>query len=54
MKRLWLDFETFSTVPIRSGVHAYAEQAEIMLWAYGLDNGPAKVWDATTAEPMPD
>lgn len=52
-QKLWLDFETYCEVSIRSGTHAYAEQAQIMLWAYALDNGPARVWDATSEGDMP-
>lgn len=53
MKLLWCDLETFSTVPINCGTHRYAEEAEVMLWAYAIDNGPIKVWDVTTGSPMP-
>lgn len=48
MKTLWLDLETYSTVPITHGTHAYAESAEVMLFAYAIDDGPVKVWDCTT------
>lgn len=47
MTRLWLDVETFCEVPIAHGVHAYAERAEVMLFAYAIDDGPVKVWDVT-------
>ncbi len=50
---LWGDLETFSTVPISHGAAAYAEESEILLFAYALDDAPAKVWDAT-ASLMPD
>lgn len=52
---LFSDLETFSTVPIQHGTHRYAEEAEeaeVLLWAYALDDGPVKVWDVT-AEDMP-
>jgi len=45
MKTLWLDFETFSPTPITHGTHRYAEQAEILLWAWAIDEEPAQVWD---------
>jgi DNA polymerase len=51
--RLFLDLETFSEVPIANGTHAYAEHAEIMLFAYALDDGPVNVWDLTTGAPIP-
>ncbi|QII84202.1 DNA polymerase I [Bordetella hinzii] len=53
MKRLWLDFETYSDVPITYGTHAYAERAEIMLVAFALNDAPVEVWDVTTGGPMP-
>lgn len=51
MTTLWLDLETYSAVPITNGTHAYAAGAEIMLFAYALDNGPVKVWDCTDNRP---
>ena len=50
--KLWLDLETYSEVPITNGTHSYAAGAEIMLFAWALDDGPVSVWDRT-AEPMP-
>lgn len=54
MTTLWLDLETYSAVPITNGTHAYAASAEIMLFAYALDDGPVKVWDCTAKPLMPD
>jgi DNA polymerase len=48
MPKLWLDFETFSEVPINHGTHAYAAGAEILLCAWALDDGPVKVLDFTS------
>jgi DNA polymerase len=53
MTRLWADTETFSPVPITHGTHAYAARAEIMLFAWAIDDGPVSVWDCVP-EPMPD
>lgn len=53
MKTLWLDLETYSAVPITHGAHAYAEQAEILLFAYAPDDGPVTVWDCTAQTSMP-
>lgn len=47
MTTLWLDIETYSPVPIRNGVHAYAEHAEVLLFAWAIDDGPVRVWDVT-------
>lgn len=54
MKSLYLDLETFCDVPITHGVHRYAERVEVMLFAYGIDDAPAQVWDVTTGDLMPD
>lgn len=40
-----MDLETRSPVPIKHGTHAYAEQAEVLLWAYADDEGAPRVWD---------
>lgn len=53
MPKLWIDTETYSPVPIKHGVHRYAEEVEIMLFAWALDDGPVQVWDVT-AGPLPD
>uniref|UniRef100_UPI003A92F804 hypothetical protein n=1 Tax=Salmonella enterica TaxID=28901 RepID=UPI003A92F804 len=50
---LYADLETFSKIPINCGTHRYAEKAEVMLFAYALDDQPVKVWDLTTGQPMP-
>lgn len=53
MKLAFMDLETYSTVPISAGTWAYAEGAEVLLWAYALGDEPIKVWDLTTGAPMP-
>lgn len=47
MRKLWLDLETYSEVPINHGTHAYAEKAEVMLFAWAIDDGPVQVHDNT-------
>ena len=54
MRDLFCDLETFSDVPIKYGSHRYSEGAEVMLFAYALEDGPIKVWDLTTGAPMPE
>jgi len=55
MSTLYLDLEIFSPVNLKTaGVYRYAEQAEILLFAYALDNGPVEVWDCTAQKEMPD
>ncbi|MBD2803466.1 DNA polymerase I [Xenorhabdus sp. ZM] len=50
---LWLDLETYSEIPIKNGTHAYAEHAEIMLFAWAVNNNPVQVWDVTRGTSMP-
>jgi DNA polymerase bacteriophage-type len=45
MTKLWLDLETYSETPITNGTHRYAADAEIMLFAWALDDGPVQVLD---------
>ncbi|MEY4402166.1 MAG: hypothetical protein RIR91_201 [Verrucomicrobiota bacterium] len=45
--RLWLDTETFSETPIKAGLYRYAANAEVMLLAWAVDEGPVKVADLT-------
>jgi len=53
MRICWSDTETYSEVPITNGTHAYAEKAEVMLWAFAIDDDPVEVWDLTAGSPMP-
>lgn len=53
MTDLYIDLETYSEVPINQGTHRYAEAAEIMLFAWAIDDGPVSVWDCTRGENMP-
>ena len=53
MKKIWCDLETFSPVPISQGTHRYAEKARVLLWGYKFENEPAKVWDVTQDDAMP-
>ncbi|EGQ2099196.1 DNA polymerase [Salmonella enterica] len=51
---LWGDLETYCDIPIKNGTHAYAECAEVMLFAWAINDGPVRVWDLTAGEPIPD
>jgi DNA polymerase len=44
---LFLDTETFSEVPITDGTYKYAENAEVLLSAWAVDDGPVVVCDVT-------
>lgn len=54
MKTLWCDLETFSETPITHGTHKYAESVRVLLFGYAIDDEPAKVWDLTTQEWVPE
>lgn len=51
---IYTDLETFCSTDIKHGAYKYAETAEILLWGYAIDDAPAKVWDLTSGEPMPE
>ncbi len=53
MTRLWIDFETYSDVPIKNGTHAYMQGVEILLTAWAIDDGPVSVVDEVNGEPRP-
>lgn len=51
MKYLFADLETFSPLNLpQVGSFRYAEDCEILLWGYAIDNGPARVWDCTNPQ----
>ena len=45
MRNTWHDLETRCDVPLKNGTHAYAECAEVMLWAFADGDGDVMVWD---------
>lgn len=49
---LWLDLETASPRDIKSGAYRYAEEAEVLLFAWAVNEAPAQVWEPNT-QPMP-
>lgn len=51
--KLWGDLETYSATPISHGTYRYAANAEIMLYAWAIDDEPAQVWDLTDGSEMP-
>lgn len=44
---LYLDLETYCETPIKNGTHAYAENAEVMIFAWALGDGAVQVEDLT-------
>lgn len=53
MTTLWIDIETYCETPIQAGTHRYAESAEIMLFAWAIDDGPIDVVDVVNGESLP-
>lgn len=53
---LFCDTETFSSIPIRNGVHAYsdADDAEVMVISYARDDDPVTVLDLTADDRVGD
>ena len=51
--KLWWDLETYSETPINDGAHRYAESAEVLLFAWSVDDGPVQCWDVTAQKEMP-
>lgn len=50
-RQCWYDIETYSETPVNAGSYRYAEDAEIMLVSYALDDGPVKCWDRVLGDP---
>jgi len=46
---LFLDLETYCETPIKNGTHAYSENAEVMIFAWALNDGEVHVEDLTAA-----
>lgn len=52
---LWADTETYSPLDLKTyGTARYAEEAEVMVWTYALDDGPVQMWDCTANPLMPN
>lgn len=49
MSILYLDTETFSSVPIAYGMYAYMASVELLLLSYARDDDPVQVWDVTAS-----
>lgn len=50
----WLDTETFSPTPLKWGTRRYAEDAEVMIVTYALDDtSPPSLWDVTAGGKIP-
>ena len=54
MNTLYIDLETYSPIPIKQGVYRYAEEAEILLFAYAINDAEVRVWDVTKSREIPD
>ena len=51
--KLWCDTETRSAKPLAHGSWAYAEQAEVTLFTWAVDDGPVDLWDLTEDPAIP-
>ena len=56
MRTLHIDLETFSSVPIKSGLYKYVQSRdfEILLFAYSYDYEPVKILDLACGERIPE
>lgn len=55
MRILSIDLETYSEVDIKkAGLYKYAENSEILLFAYAFDDEPVQVIDFALGETLPD
>lgn len=56
IKKLSIDLETYSSVPIKYGVYPYAESpdAEVLLFGYSINDEPVIVVDVANGEKIPD
>lgn len=50
---LWYDSETYSETPIKHGTYRYAEDAEITIITYAVDDAPVRAVDLTAEEAWP-
>jgi DNA polymerase bacteriophage-type len=50
---IYIDLETYSTVPLAAGTHNYAQGAQVLLCAWAINDSPVRVWDVQSGEPMP-
>lgn len=52
---LYLDTETYSERDLKKvGTYRYAENCEVMLITYALDDGPVQTWDFNDGKPVPE
>lgn len=51
--KLWCDTETRSAKPLAHGSWAYAEQAQVTLFTWAIDDGPVDLWDLTVDPAIP-
>lgn len=50
---LFIDLETYNSVDIKVGTPVYAQTAEVLLFAYSIDDLPVRVWDCVRSPDMP-
>ena len=50
---VYIDLETYAAEPIKNGTFKYAENAEILMCAWAIDDGEPDLWDAKKEKYMP-
>ncbi|MEO6588960.1 MAG: DNA polymerase I [Pyrinomonadaceae bacterium] len=54
MPDLWCDLESFSPISLKThGAARYAEDAEVIIFTWALDDDPVSIWDATRESTPP-
>jgi DNA polymerase len=53
IKKLHLDFETYSPVDIGRTLANYAPACQVLMCAWAIDDGKTQLWDVAAGEPMP-
>ncbi|MCC7305895.1 MAG: DNA polymerase [Alphaproteobacteria bacterium] len=54
MRYLYQDTETYCEIPIKNGLHRYAEGVEVTIFAYAFDDEPVTVLDLANGDTLPE
>ena len=52
-RKVWIDTETFSSVPIEHGTYKYVEKVELLIVTWAVEDGPVMLWDAVSEPRVP-
>ena len=50
MRHVWIDLETRSRIPLKRGISCYAQDAEIIMFQWAIDDGPVTVEESVSRE----